>query len=482
MHKALLTLASLALPIAAVAAATPKPIDLPQMGEPADLVMSPTEEAQIAVEVVHELYQADYVVDDYQLSDYVTSLGWRLAAGGVPNPPHFRFFPIPDSSINAAAFPGGVIVMNLGTIIASSNESELAAVLAHEEAHVTQRHIAREINDTKDADIATWAAMLAAIIASAGNPNVVLGALQLGQGINYNRQVSYTRANEMEADRIGIRTLASAGFDPNAMASFFSALEQHTRLYGSGLPEILQNHPVNTTRISEASARAADYPKRKVADSPDYLLMRARARVRLAEQPNTAADYFREQLGRNGAALDERYGYAFALAQMNRFKDAQEALQPVTDAWPKQVQVQLLQASILMGLGRTEEALTSYDRIVKAYPNYAPAILENAQALIDAGRNDAARQTLLAHLGALNNQVDTSKLLAQAASATGNMSEAQFQTANYYFERGDARGAIEQLDAALRLASLSPDDRARLLAKRREIIATLPNGRLQGPG
>lgn len=477
MRKLPALLISLSLPVAAFAAA-PTTIDLPQMGEPADLVMSPTEEAQIAVEVVHELYQADYVIDDYELSDYITSLGWRLAAAGTPTPPHFRFFPLPDPDINAAAFPGGVIVVNAGTILEADSESELAAVMAHEEAHVTQRHIAREINDTKNADLATWAAMLAAIIAGAANPNLVIGALTLGQGINYNRQISYTRANEMEADRIGIRTLANAGFDPNAMAGFFAKLDQKTRLYGSGLPEILQNHPVNTTRIAEANARAAEYPKRRYTDSPDFMFMRARTRVLLAQQPNSAAEFFRAQLENNNKAADIRYGYAFALSQMNRYEQAMQALTPVVEAYPKQVQVQLLHANILGGLGHTKESLDEYQQITKAYPNYAPAILETAQAQIDAGQNEAARQTLLAHLSALSNQVDTSKLLAEAASANGNMSEAQFQTANYYYERGDARGAIEQLDAALRLASLTPDDRARLLAKRREIIGSLPNGQL----
>lgn len=452
------------------------PIDLPQLGEPADQVLSPPEEAQISTEVIHELFQADFVIRDPELMQYISDIGWKLAAAGSASPPAFRFFPIPDPGINAAAFPGGVIVVNAGTLIATTSESELAAVMAHEEAHVTQRHAARAINDTQTANIATWAAVLAAILAGAGNPEVVMGALSLGQGINYNRQISYTRANEMEADRIGIRTLASANFDPDAMAGFFSRLEQQTRLYGAGLPEILQSHPVNTTRIAEASERAAEYPKRSYRNSDDYLYMRARATVLISNLPSAPADFFRSKLDRDDAMMSNHYGYAFALDKLGQYNQALQALAPALAAQPRQVHVSLLQANILMDAGRQTEALALFDKLLSTYPNSAPVILQAADALIDAGKGQAARQVMLSHLQALNSSLETSHMLAKAAQATGNLPEAQFQTANYLFEEGDVRGAIEQIDAGLRLASLSADDRARLMARRREIIATLPRG------
>jgi predicted Zn-dependent protease len=140
------------------------------------------------------------------------------------------------------------------------------------------------------------------------------------------------------------------------------------------------------------------------------------------------------------------------------------------------VHINLLQADILMDSGHQNEALALFDKQLSAYPNYAPAILNYSQALIDAGKGQAARQVMLSHLQALNNSLEASHMLAKAAHATGNLPEAQFQTANYLYEEGDIRGAIEQIDAGLRLSSLSPDDRARLLARRREIIATLPKG------
>lgn len=459
-------------------AASAGTIDLPQMGEPADLSLSPAEEARIGAEVVHEMYRYDYVIQDIELSQYLTDIGWKLAAAGTPNPPPFHFYPIADPRINAFALPGAHIGVNAGTLIATTSESELAAVMAHEEAHVTQRHIARSINDTRTADLLTWAAVLAAIIAGSSNPDVILGALALGQGVNYNRQISYTRANEMEADRIGIRTLASAGFNPNSMADFFARLEQQTRLYGAGLPEILQTHPVNTTRIAEATERAAEYPTRSYFNSSDYLYVRARTSVLITELPATAAEFFRNKLDDDGPEKANHYGYALALSEQGHYAQALAALAPVLAAEPREIHANLLQADILMDSGHQTEALALYDKLLVNYPNFPPAIFENAEALIDAGKGQAARQLLVSHLQALGDTLETHRMLAKAASAVGNVGEAQFQTANYMFDQGDVRGAIEQIDAGLRLSSLSPDDRARLLARRREIIATLPHGEL----
>lgn len=459
-------------------------LNLPDMGEPADLAISPAEESEVSLEIVHELYAAEYVMEDREVTDYLSGLGWKLASVGSPNPPPFQFFLIRDPRINAFALPGGEIAFNAGTIINSQAESEMAAVLAHEEAHVTQRHIAREANRTQVADIATLLASLAAIIAGSANPNVIIGALTLGQGINYNRDISYTRDNEMEADRIGIRTLAAAGFNPQSMADFFERLDQQTRLYGGSLPELLQSHPVNTTRIAEADERAAQYAKRTYTDAVEYGLMRARTRVAIADQPNFAAAYFRDQIAAGRGSPENRYGYAYALSLMSQGAAAEEALKPVLTALPHQLNVSLLQAQILLDTGHPRESLDLYAKMMDSYPRSPAAVLEAADAQTQAGHPEAARQLLIAHRDVLDQTIDTQialyRQLADNARALNNTAEAQYETANLLFVRGEARGAIEQIDAALRLSSLAPDDRARLLARRREIIASLPREQLRG--
>jgi predicted Zn-dependent protease len=360
-------------------------------------------------------------------------------------------------------------------LTASSNESELAGVMAHELAHITQRHIARSQAESGGvASVATWLAVLAAIIAGSANPDIVLAALAAGQGLSYQRQVSFTRSHELEADRIGIHTMAEAGFNPEGMASFFQTLEQQSRLYGNGMPEILRTHPVNTTRVSEARARAASLPKRDVPDSIEYSLMKARTQVFASVQPSDAVDSFAAQIASGHDTPGNRYGLAFAQHELGQNDAAMATLRPVLDKYPKQPNVGLLQATILDDAKDPSKGLAAYERTLQANPRFAPVILEYAEALIQAGKPEQAREILLSHEQALGTRLDTYRLLGQAAREMHNNAEASYQTANYLYLRGDAGGALSQLDAGLRIASLSEQDRARLSARRAEVREALP--------
>lgn len=471
-------LGTIALAATAALAAAPEPvaravIELPQMGEPADLEMSPAQEKALGRQVVAELYRYNYILEDPELDDYISALGWKLVSASQIKPPHIEFYPIADARINAFALPGGYIGMNAGILLASSNESEVAGVMGHELAHVTQRHIARSQEGEQAATIATWAAVLAAILAGSGNPDVIVGALAAGQSLTYQRQVNYTRAHELEADRIGIQTMAAAGYNPQGMTTFFSRMSQEARLYGNGLPEILRTHPLSTTRIAESQARVAALPKSEYKDLPDFAILQARTRVFAADNPSAAVEYFSSLIGPD-ATPATRYGYAFALSQRGQYEEALQALQPALDQMPRQVNLRLLQGKLLHGLNRHQQALDSFEQTLRLYPRYAPAIFEYADALIGSGKAEKARQVLLSHEQALGTRLETYKLLSLAAREMGNNVEAAYQTASFLFQRGDAGGALASLDAGLRENSISPQDRARLTAKRQEIRESLP--------
>ena len=449
--------------------AEPAAVDLPRIGEPADTALSPQEEQRIGSRVTAQLYAQDYVLEDAEVTEYVAALTWRLVAAAEARPPDLTVFVIRDPRINAFALPGGYLGVNAGLVTAVRNESELAGVVAHELAHVTQRHIARTIEGTENANLATWAAVLAAIIAASANPEVVIAALSLGQAASYQREVNFTRAHELEADRIGIRTMARAKFDPESVANFFVRLEQQSRLYGNQVPEFLRTHPVNTTRISEARTRAAAMPKAKVKDPVEFGLMQARARVLTSERPSQAVEHFKSQLNAKADSVPDTYGLAMAYLRLGEYARAASTLQPALAAQPRQPNLQLLKARIELAQGETPNALGDFGRTLGDFPRYAPAILEYADALIASGRPDDARQVLLSHEQALGTRMETYRLLAFAARDAGQTIEAHYQMANYLFERGDGIGALAQLDAALRLSSLSDQERLKLRARRQEI-------------
>jgi predicted Zn-dependent protease len=453
----------------------PPVLDLPQIGDPADTALSPAEEAHLGASVVAQFYQYEYVLEDPEIADYLSSVGWRLAAASGTKPAHLEFFMVKDPRINAFALPGGFIGINAGLLLAASNESELAGVMGHELAHVTQRHIARSATETGGiATIATWAAVLAAILAGSGNSDVVLAALSMGQAATYQRQVNYTRAHELEADRIGIRTMVDAGFNAEGMSSFFQRLEQQSRLYGSGIPDILRTHPVNTVRIAEARSRAASLPKTNAPDSMEFGFMKARTEVFAADQPSSAVETFARRIEGGRDTPANRYGLAFAYHELGQYQRASETLAPVLKQYPRQANLNLLQAALDFRIKGSDAGLAAYDRMLALYPRHAPVILEYAAALIEADQAQHAREILLSHEQALGTSLETYRLLSQAARAVDNNAEASFQMANFLFLRGDAGGALSQLDAGLRIASLTPQDRARLTARRAEVREALP--------
>ncbi|HEY1075186.1 MAG TPA: M48 family metalloprotease [Fontimonas sp.] len=461
--------------VSAAMAANPSTLDLPQIGEPADNTLSPMQEKQLGQRVMSQLYGAGYLLEDPELTDYISTLGWRLAANSATQPPQLTFFVVGDPRINAFALPGGYIGFNAGLLLASDNESEVAGVMGHELAHVTQRHIARSGEDSEIANVATWLAVIAAIIAGSADPDVIMGALSVGQAMSYQRQVNYTRAHEQEADRIGIQTMEKAGFDPKAMATFFQKLEQQSRLYGSGLPEILRTHPLSTNRVAEAAARAAEMPPVVHKDPPEFYFMRARARVLSAERPSMAVDQYAGNLKANRDLDESQYGLAFALYELGQYPRALEALQPLSERMPNQVNVSLLEGRLQMRNGEQDKGLAKLQQVIRRHPRYAPAILSYAEGLMMAGKPDEARQVLLSHEQTLGTQIQTYNLLAQAARESGNLVEASYQMASFLYLRGDAGNALAQLDAGLRLPNLDDKHRARLLAKRKEVRDSLPD-------
>lgn len=232
-------------------------VKLPDIGSSAASLATPQELRDYGAGMLQEMRAYDMVLDDPLLSDYVNSLGYRLVASSERPDSGFTFFIVRDAQINAFAAPGGYVAVNAGLINAMNSEDELAGVMAHEISHVQQQHILRAFEDQKKMSIPIMLAMLGVLVASAGrSDDAAPAALVAGQSLMIQRQINFTRGDEAEADRVGIQTLARAGFDPNAMAGAFQELQKVMRVNGVDVPEFLLDHPVDTKRIAEAKARA----------------------------------------------------------------------------------------------------------------------------------------------------------------------------------------------------------------------------------
>jgi predicted Zn-dependent protease len=243
--------------ISVLAAARDPDVRLPDIGSSAASLATPQELREYGAGMLQEMRAYELVVDDPLLSDYINALGYRLVASSDNPDPGFYFFIVRDEQINAFAAPGGYVAANAGLITAMQTEDELAAVLAHEISHVEQQHILRAFEDQKKMSIPIMLGMLGVILASAHrNDDTAAAAMMTGTSLIQQRQINFTRGDEAEADRVGIQTLARAGFDPLAMAGAFQALQKVMRVNGVDIPEFLLDHPLDTKRIADSKARA----------------------------------------------------------------------------------------------------------------------------------------------------------------------------------------------------------------------------------
>ena len=438
--------------------------NLPDFGTPADSVLNRSQEAQIGRGIMAQLRTAGVVMDDPLVTEYIQTLGAQLA-GHVNDGGHrFEFFMVDDDAINAFALPGGYIGMNSGLILASENESEVAGVLAHEVAHVTQRHIARSIYDSQRNSILSLAAMIAAVLLGAATDasgQAMQGIISASQAAAMQAQINYTRSNEHEADRIGIGTLASAGFDPTAMASFFEKLSRRYAYVSERAPSILQTHPVTTERIGEARERARLLPAVEVPTSIGYEIVKARLEVLRAPTEEAAMEIFQARLDADSDRIGNRYGFALSLSRTGRNDQAQRLFAELIDAHPGVIAFRIGEAEALMESRQTAAALRRYEEANELSPRNAPLTISYAEALIPAGYPKMAHDLLLDLLNNSDPTPEQFRFIARAANAEGDIGNAHHYMSHYYRSIGNLPLAFNEIRMALEAPGVDPVDRQR---------------------
>lgn len=449
--------------------------ELPNLGDASGQIISPKQDKELGAYFMRQIRQAGMVLDDVETTSYLQALGHKLAIHSE-NPGYgFTFFLVDDASINAFAGPGGYIGANVGLILAAETESELAGVMAHEIAHVTQRHLARAFQAQERMSLPTTAAILAAIVIGAtADPSAGAAALTAASAAGMQRQINFTRANEKEADRVGIQTLADADFDPYGMPGFFERLQKNSKLYGTRPPEFLSTHPVTTNRISEATSRADTYPKVKKYTNLDFLLLQAKLRVNNFDNPKQVLADVRRYEGKSGGKSPvKQYEFALLLSKNEQHNEALPIMQQLQKDDPDRITYRLALTRILRAAKQEREALDIYEDTLGLYPGELTVILPYATALMATGKSDKA-YSLLSEITS-DNQADPKiyKLLAQAAETTNHPTQTHTAMSQYYFLNGYTNQAIEQLKLAEKSPGLSTYQRARIQARIANLEALL---------
>lgn len=448
--------------------------DLPAIGDPADQYLSPIQETKLGAEFYRTVHRAGAVLEDPEISNYIQHLGNVLVNALASGKHEFTFFVVKDASINAFAVPGGYVGVNAGLILASETESQLASVMAHEIAHVSQRHIARQIANMQSTQIPTLGAMLAGLIVAAGGSADAGAALMTtGVALQQQQMLSFSRAHEIEADRIGLGILYSAGFDPTGMPEFFKTLQRQRFAPDLRQYAFLLTHPLDNVRISEAQGRIARLPKQHHISSSYYQFAKARLRALVARQPVELVRNIEKQLEKKDAkdiGVIDHYAYSQALEQSSEFKKAINALSVIKNFDRESIPLQLARVRSLVRSENMDSAITILRQLKTIYPDDFSVNYYFASALLDKKDYDEGCKLLKQYL--LKNPapiMEVHKLMARLYDAKGDSIESKKTMAEYYFNTGNLNGAVFQLQEALKEPNIDYITRSQIELRLREL-------------
>ncbi|MBA0205171.1 M48 family metallopeptidase [Pectobacterium aroidearum] len=419
---------------------------LPDIGTTAGGTLSINQELAMGDFYVRQLRAGAPLINDPLLSNYINQLGNRLVkqADSVRTP--FHFYLIRNDDINAFAFFGGNVVLHSALFRYADSESELASVLAHEISHVTQRHLARSMESQQRSAPLTWVGALGSILLAMANPQLGMAALSGTLAGAQQGMITFTQANEQEADRIGIQVLQRAGFDPQAMPNFLQKLADQSR-YASRPPEMLLTHPLPESRLSDARNRANQMRSTPVQSSQDFLFAKIRTFGMYGSPDRPLNNDLLEQWEKGNVReqLAAKYGRAIQFYQAKKYDEARNVLQPLLSNAPENPWFLDMMTDIDLGQNRATQAISRLQNAPGAQAN--PVLQLNlANAYVEGKQPAAASKILYRYTYAHPDDSNGWDLLAQAAAAQG-------QRAEELAARAESLALSGQLDQAIRLLS-----------------------------
>ncbi len=454
-------------------------IELPDLGNPSNIYLSKMDEPAIGRTYFRTMRKQGQVVEDPLLQEYIQNLGEKLSSKVQEGDYNFHYFLVPEDSINAFAMPGGFIGIHLGLVTNSDNESQLASVVSHEISHVTQRHIARQIGENVPNTIQGGLVLLGAVLLSAisGSSEILEAGTMLAPSIMAQGQIDFTREMEIEADAIGIKTLASSGYDPYAMAEMFNKLSLDGDPRNAAATEFLRTHPTSVNRAASALKQARKLTVKRVDDSLGFELTKARIINIYSTTPEKANQYFKlkisgldmEKDSLTNKQIGNLYGWALNLIEMGQLQEAEKILEFLIKAYEEYNHFHLAYTELLTAKELHADAINYIKEIMLLSPRNIPVTMGYSLAELNYGDPKKAHQVLLDLFNNVAPSPSQIMLIAKTANAAEDYADSFSYMAEYYLSIGLFREATEQLRLALSVESIDGIQKAKFIARLQEI-------------
>ncbi|MGB1867890.1 MAG: M48 family metalloprotease [Porticoccaceae bacterium] len=430
-------------------------IKLPILGDSTSGIVSKQQEYELGRTWLKAFRSRVREHDDPLMQQYLEELLYNLATYSDLEDPRLELVIINNPTMNAFAVPGGVVGFHTGVFALAENEDQMASVLAHELAHLSQRHFARGLEAQRSSSMVSLAGLLASlVIAATAGGDAGMAAITSAQALAMNNQLRYSRSNEQEADRMGLQTMERANRDPGAVADMFAALLKATRYSGSRPPEFLLTHPITEKRIADARGRAMGTAMRHYPRSPEFHLIKARALMAIANNPQDAIKGFNGELKSNPQNPEAvYYGLALAHTEAGDYQQAREILDPLLRDSPYQLSLQYADLELDIALKLYDQGLAKVDRLLRISPNNYPLTAIKSEILWQAHRYEEAGAILTALSRMRPEDPMIWYRLAEVRGLAGNISGVHEARAEYFILVGALDKAREQLTLAVKLVT-----------------------------
>ena len=439
---------------------------LPELGDSAAGLMPPAQEQALGQAWLRSFRASVPLESDPQIFEYIENLLFKLTSYSNIEDKALDLVIVNNPTINAFAVPGGVIGVNTGLLLYAESEAQLASVLAHELAHLSQRHFARSVEASQRASFTTLAGVLAGIVlAAASEGDAASAAIMASQAAALDSQLRYSRLHEKEADRLGMKTLVDAGYPAESAALMFKQMLNASRLYGNKTPEFLLTHPVTESRIADATNRARQHPKKIITPSIDYLLVKTRISVLTEESAKNNIKRFNSALRKLNAPEPNRpnqtngfdvlshdaarYGLAMSYLQNRQWQKARKTLAPLIEKSPHKLAYTLLDIDIDIEADDSHLAEKRLRDLNATMPNHYAISMALAKTMLANTHYKDAQQVLQTLTKTRPHQSDVWYLMAETHGLAGDILQVHQARAEFFLLRGNFLQARQHLNHAL---------------------------------
>ena len=438
-------------------------IILPQLGDRVSGAVSMGQEKAIGEMFLKQVYSQAPLISDPIIFEYTEHLIYRLSEYSQVDDRYFKVLLIDDSSLNAFAAPGGIIGVNGGLFLHADNEGQFSSVLAHELAHLSQRHFARNVLKSQDSNLASALVMVSSIAIAliSNNPS----AMAVGPAMLQNQSLRYSRLFEKEADRVGFKNIVNAGYNPKSMGEMFENMMELRRLSGDLPPEFLLTHPLSSSRVSDAFNAAEGISETGTkTDSLEFSLMKARLEV---YYENIAANSVRNFSAKvkNNASDGNLYGLSISHKNNNNFDESIKIINYLISKHPKNLVLNNTKVDILIHFEKYDDALELVNKFLDISPKNYPLSVSKSKLLLVLEKYFESEEIIRDQLLSKNDNPELWLLLSEIQRSSKNIVGYHQSRAEYFILLGQNEKALNQLEFALKLTGKNFQASERIMSK-----------------